>query len=213
MYTAKAEKFKDVADAASEPCARVMLNSEKWYEGETRFDLWGGSNNTEKGWYDPQAKGHKTVYDPCPAGYRVPDAKVFNTIKQTAQPWEVSNGLAHQIAENIKTDTPFTGGTTHGYRKAHSALAVQLSGDTYDYFPYCGFLWSKTDKAYNERSANNVDRIMLTWSNSATASEMQKKGPFAVMLEYGYWSSSAQMGTDNDQSMNMAFPIRCQKID
>ena len=213
MYTAKAEKFKDVADAASEPCARVMLNSEKWYEGETRFDLWGGSNNTEKGWYDPQAKGHKTVYDPCPAGYRVPDAKVFNTIKQTAQPWEVANGLAHQIAENIKTDTPFTGGTTHGYRKAHSALAVQLSGDTYDYFPYCGFLWSKTDKAYNERSANNVDRIMLTWSNSATASEMQKKGPFAVMLEYGYWSSSAQMGTDNDQSMNMAFPIRCQKID
>ena len=74
-------------------------------------------------------------------------------------------------------------------------------------------MWNKTDKAYNERSADNVNRIMLTWSNSATASELVKKGPFAVMLEYGYWSDKAHMGTDNDQAMGMAFPIRCQKID
>lgn len=215
LYVAKWEKFEDVADAASSPCARVMVGSDSWYEGETRFDLWGGSNNTDADWYDPQAVGHKTVYDPCPEGYRVPDAKVFKKIKETAQPWEVSNGLAHQIKENIKTDTPFTGGEVHGYRKAHSALAVQLPGGAYDYFPYCGYMNSSAGKAYNERTMqnNNWSVIMCTWSNSATASDIAGKKPFAVMLEYGYWGSTAHMGSDNDMGMCMAFPVRCQKID
>lgn len=220
MYTARYEKFADIADAASNPCARVMTGSDCWYEGPVRFDLWGGENKTESDWYDANAKGHKTVYDPCPAGYRVPDAKVFNTVVSGAEIWEVKTALGWQIAENVKEDTPFVGSEKPYSGTANSVVAYKLPDGKYDYWPYLGHLKADAGKAYNTRSSvspltnNNFTLIMDTWSNSSMPSHISGGKPFAVMMEYGYWGNNkTSHAADFDMAMNMAFPVRCQKID
>lgn len=213
MYTSRQEKFADVADAASEPCARVMTGSGCWYEGTVRFDLWGGENNTEKDWYDPQATGHKTVYDPCPEGYRVPDAKVFKKVTDAAEIWEVTNGSSYQKAEYVKEDTPFVGAKDPYSGSKYSVIAYKLSNGQYDYWPYLGHLKDEAGKAYNHRASNNLNYILETWSNSSLPSHISGGNGYAVMMEYGYWSKSTSHAADFDMSMSMAFPIRCQKID
>ena len=50
-----------------------------WSNENDRFgDLWGGGLNAAS----REEPGNKTIYDPCPKGWRVPDALVFDYIAE-----------------------------------------------------------------------------------------------------------------------------------
>ncbi len=49
-------------------------------EGGKRGDLWGGNIHA-----DDTAEGSKSIYDPCPKGWRVPDPSVLSALKDAAE--------------------------------------------------------------------------------------------------------------------------------
>ena len=213
-YVKGDQKLADIADHAAVPTTRIMTY-DNWYEGKVRYDLWGGENNADD-WYDPNAKGHKTVYDPCPEGYRVPDAKVFKEVGDKAEIWEVVNSDKNQVTDPekdgyyINPDSPFTA-------KGNSVLAYKLPDNTYDYWSFSGFMSNggNASDTYNSRTRGNNNRSMCleTWANSSPANSISRGASRGVTLEYGYWSERRIFNQRHDALMCYAYTIRCQKIE
>lgn len=211
------ERIADLGDHSYTPTMRIA-GYEQWYQGELRYDLWGGSNNTED-WYDPNAKGRKTVYDPCPEGYRVPDAKVFAEIKSKGEFWEFKNGHKMQVTDpaspdcHIKTDSPWATPVPYESNKNHSVLAYPLGGGNYDYWPFLGYIGNgaANGKYTDGRAASTHCHALYAWSNASTFSAMSKNLGRAACLEYCYFS--AKIEQRSDMNMSYGFPVRCQKED
>ena len=165
--------------------------------GERRTDLWGGVNNTSN-WYDANATGHKTIYDPCPEGYRVPDARVFKEVEDKAERWEISNGSEYQTTDVIKSDSPFA--------STYSTLAYPLGDGKYDYWPYAGAKWGSNNN-WGNRTASPNKHAAIYWANSVdpTATNL------GVMMEYCYFSSAVNVNSRQTASRAQAFAVRCQK--
>jgi len=187
-------------------------NGYKYYKGEPRYDLWGGSNNTDD-WYDPNAKGHKTVYDPCPEGYRVPDAYVFNVVTSGAEIWESPYSALDKERDNpLKTKEDGTA------LLDASALAYPVAGG-YDLWPWLGHLGDQYNSGNGQdkwRPSEFLHIRLETWANSATGAAIQSGQSRGVTMEYGYWNSDfskSQMNINHDARMSYAFPVRCQKED
>ncbi len=181
-----------------------------WQRKEHRTDLWGGVNNTTD-WYDPNGVGHKTIYDPCPAGWRVPDARVLAEVQAKAEIWETmikgNNGAiannesektALQKIEWVKSDAPFYGN--------FSALAYPLGGGQYDYWPYYGCRFG--DKENWGNRTGRSDRVgALYWANSVDPVGLLS----AAKIEYCYFSSAEGHGTTNLANRAQSYAVRCQK--
>ena len=211
------ERIADIGDHASTPTMKIA-GYEQWYQGDVRYDLWGGSNNTED-WYDPNAKGHKTIYDPCPEGYRIPDAKVFAEIKAKGEFWEFKNGHAMQVTDpesadyHINPNSPWASPVPYESNRNHSVLAYPLGGDKYDYWPFLGYIGNgaPNGKYTDGRAASTHCHALYAWSNASTYSAMSKNLGRAACLEYCYFSAKIEQRTDMNQSYG--FPVRCQKED
>lgn len=169
-----------------------------WQAKEHRTDLWGGVNNTAN-WFDPDGTGHKTIYDPCPEGYRVPDAKVFQELAASAEIWEANINNAYQPAENIKADSPFAAAK-------FSVLAYPLGNGKYDYWPYAGAHWG-SNGSFGNRTSSNTQHGCLYWANSIDPTNANA----AAMLEYCYFSTSYNANTRHTSSRAQCFAVRCQK--
>ena len=202
------EPVADVGDAASIPTTKIV-SGDRWYEGDIHWELWGGYNNTDD-WYDPEESGAKTIYDPCPEGYRVPDARVFKEVGDNTEIWEMPNGHALQVTDAsapncyLNPESPF-------YAK-YSTLAYKLQDGTYDYWPFLGYLSNGT-RQYAERSSNNNNNALETWANSYLNSAVSAGNARGVTLEYGYWSKERLFNSRHDAMMTYAYPVRCQKDD
>ena len=87
------------ANAMANPVGLVLKNGtgtenriSDWAEENDRYgDLWGGGLNKDS----RTEEGSKTIYDPCPKGWRVPDPRVFDYIAE--QPATVDNTLAGAV--------------------------------------------------------------------------------------------------------------------
>lgn len=211
------EPFASIEESFTKPTTKVNAGSNKaWYSGEVRYDLWGGYNNTEE-WYDPDAVGMKTIFDPCPEGYRVPDARVFKEVGDKALRWEYKNG--HKLQEtnsqsenyHIKTDGPFSKPVSSSIQKNHSVLAYELSEGEYDYWPWFGYKGVDPVNWNGYGATENYYTSIKAWANSAWEYDISRGRPRAVSLEYAYFSNSMEMNTRHDSAMNGAFPVRCQK--
>jgi hypothetical protein len=181
-----------------------------WQRKEHRTDLWGGVNNTTD-WYDPNGVGHKTIYDPCPEGWRVPDARVLAEVQKNAEIWEVRLGKdlkyysgtdeskynPNQPNDRVNTDSPFYGNT--------SVLAYPLGNGAYDYWPYLGARFGDKENWGNRTVTNNVNGCCY-WANSIEPTSKQ-----GAMMEYCYFSTSSQHGARHNANRAQSFPIRCQK--
>ena len=192
-----------------------------WQQADgQRNDLWGGYNNTDKEWFDPEEKGHKTVFDPCPDGYRVPDTRVFKAITDKTEIWESTNKSSLQVhdatAEGyyMKPDSPWYS-TTSG--KGVTVLAVPVAGApyekdgvTYDVFPWGGFLYSSG--SYTNRSGSVCDYALEVWANAFCNSDPKHQGSAACM-EYGYWSTARLFNDRHSAQKGQRNSVRCQKED
>ncbi len=109
-----------IAYATRNPQTR-LLAAKEWYTGTGGNDLlWGGT-----------AEGSvKTVYDPCPEGYRVPEARHFAEMKFTSKAeCDANYGLLLAVdGEDTKSYFPTT-----GYLEANKAATM--------YLEYRGYMW------------------------------------------------------------------------
>lgn len=173
-----------------------------WQTEEHPTGLWGGSVTSEEGGYDESVTGHKTVFDPCPEGYRVPDPKVFAEVRRSGVRWEYPNGSSGQDAqlkENpdlFNEDSPF-------YSKSQAVIAYPLGNGEYDYWPYAGVHYG--DKAnWGNRTPSNENYGAVYWSNC-----MSTNTNSAVSLEYCYSSSTYNARYAGVRAQG--FTVRCQK--
>lgn len=170
-----------------------------WQEKEHRTDLWGGVNNTTE-WYDPSSTGYKTIYDPCPEGYRVPDTYVAYLVKNNAERWEIPNGVKYGQEEGVlNEDSPF-------YPSGASVLAYPLGNGTYDYWPFAGAHWAGAGANWGNRPSSNNRHAALYWFNNVLPTDARS----AVCLQYCYYSASYS-DTNTTATRARTFAVRCQK--
>ncbi len=66
----------------------------RWCSDEIK-DIWGTNDNTKE--------GVKSIYDPCPKGWRLPSWKALNTVASQTPTWNVAtNGDCHLVVGGLK---------------------------------------------------------------------------------------------------------------
>lgn len=200
----RTEPFAAPGESTFYPSSRVGAGT-KWYASDVRWDLWGGFNNTSD-WYDPECGGAKTVYDPCPEGYRIPDGRSFNAIGSATEIWEVSGAHNTQTGEYVKTDSPF-------YSVGYSTLAYKTPSGEYDYWPFLGYVANQGASYDTGRAGDTKKRFMYAWGNGATYADMSSNTYKGQSFEYTYWSAGPIFNTRHDTFMCYCLPVRCQKDD
>ena len=211
IYTFRDTRFEDIGEAFANPTTRVNTNSWPWYPGDIRYDLWGGYNNTDD-WYDPNEKGHKSIYDPCPEGYRIPDARVFKEVGDNAEIWECPNGHTSQVTDSSSPDCHINPDSPFYKDNGQSVLAYPISASTYDFWPFFGYLSGQGNNSYGGSGAKALgNQALLTWANTAPGQAIKDKAARGVALEYAYFSSSRQFNDRHQAFQTYAAPVRCQK--
>lgn len=154
-------------------------------------DLWGGS--------DKNSDGAKTIYDPCPKGWRVPDAKTFlNVFPQPVKGYSLSD---------------YPQETTAGYQGVYVRNVLFVTN---------GVLKSSTDKdgyveqiAFTPKSNATAKDASRFWTNTYCGSENAGKC-YVFKADYQYTKLDATenpdrtIGVDNSPA-GTALPVRCQK--
>ena len=82
--------------------------------------------------------GYKTIYDPCPAGYRVPDYYYFTGLTAENGTGESGKGVKFTVADGVEAVYPLPG-----------TLSVEYKDKGAFYYNYRGFYWTTalTDNA------------------------------------------------------------------
>ena len=169
-----------------------------------RYDLWGGYNSTDKDWCDDKAVGHKTIFDPCPAGYRIPDARVLKHVAQNGELWETP------IKDEPLQDNTYINDKSPFYKteSGTSVLAIKDVTGKYDYWSFGGY--RSGGSKFADGSSNNRNKALMAWANSVSASERGMGR--AVNLEYAYWSAERHFNDRQTSRRAYRYPVRCQKI-
>lgn len=146
-----------------------------WYVGEFR-NLWGG-NDTED-FYDKNNDMGKTVYDPCPAGYRVASGDIIE--------YAIKYGKRNEV------DHPeVTASEDILFAKAGlSTVVIPLDGDASDYWVYLGAHWGSNGN-WGNRTARTDRSGALYWSNSPVGNQ-------GYVLQHCYFSGGYG-GADGDK--------------
>ena len=135
-----------------------------WYVGEF-LNLWGG-NETED-LYDKNIDMGKTVYDPCPAGYRVASGDVIE--------YAITYGKRNEIDH-----TDVTPKDDILFPNIASVVEIPLDGGTSDYWIYIGAHWG-SNGTWGNRTGSNNKHGALYWSNSPVGNQ-------AYVLQHCYFS-------------------------
>ena len=151
-----------------------------WYVGELR-DLWG--SNSTKDYYDKTNDAGKTVYDPCPAGYRVASGDVIE--------YAIKYGKRN---ENNHTDITPTDQVL--FPNIASVIEIPLDGGASDYWIYLGAHWG-SNASWGNRTGSNNNAGALYWSNSPVDNA-------AYLLQHCYFSAGYG-GADGDKDGKKTF--------
>ena len=183
----------DVRFSIENPRSLLYYNNVKnthsdWYLGawtgartDRKDDFWGNSNETST--YLNPSDGHKSIYDPCPKGYRV---------------------VSPQVLEEIEKKAVFV------KQKSIAVLKYCYNGTDYDYWPLAGCKWGSNggnsgDNTGLKTNANGT--AACYWSNSSASSYANDKDHGATCLYYkavsGTWTYSTGRAS--------AFSVRCMK--
>lgn len=183
----------DVRFSIENPRSLLYYNNVKnthsdWYLGawtgartDRKDGFWGNPNETST--YLNPSDGHKSIYDPCPKGYRV---------------------VSPQVLEEIEKKAVFV------KQKSIAVLKYCYNGTDYDYWPLAGCKWGSNggnsgDNTGLKTNANGT--AACYWSNSPASSYANDKDHGATCLYYkavsGTWTYSTGRAS--------AFSVRCMK--
>ncbi|MGM9764982.1 MAG: hypothetical protein ACI3ZO_01365 [Candidatus Cryptobacteroides sp.] len=146
--TASTAETGTIGYAVSHPDTRI-LDAKSWYFGGTPAGLWGNSKGTYEG-----GKGVKTIYDPCPEGYRVADPMCYSMGWQFDKDYCNANYGYNFIVDGGSVTSAYP---TNGFLSAN--------GNAVEYLEYRGYLWTNAfgDTGgvrfyYNNASIKNTDQ-------------------------------------------------------
>lgn len=169
-------------DAIANPVG-LILNPEaegnlgSW-SNETYGDLWGGSQTGDK-----QEKGAKTIYDPCPKGWRVPYPGIFETVLAGAKTYE--NGVGYPGVKFAAADNNLFVVAGYGNGKTASNGRLATMGG-------------------NINGTASGSKYGLMWSNMCGASQ----GSGFLFHSSGASSNENRLGTFNK---SISASVRCMK--
>lgn len=152
-----------------------------WYVGEMR-DLWG-CNQTD-GNFDTAHDMGKTVYDPCPAGYRVISGDVID--------YAIKYGKRNETNHTDVTPAEEVLFAAAGV----SVVVIPLSGGNNDYWIYQGAHWG-SNASWGNRTTSSTNAGALYWSNSPVGNQ-------AYVLQHCYFSGGYG-GADGDKEGKKTF--------
>ena len=180
---------------------QTYSSNKTWLFTETPKNYWGNENSTTAN--NTNITGHKTIYDPCPEGWRVCDYAVCDYVHK--------NKI---LAERVATSSETRYKTQNKNKALHLALpspysdysvvAIDLGGGNYDYWPYYGLMWGSSN-AWANKSGNDTDYAYAYWSNSNAS-----KSNYKASVVIGYYTSSSWT-TTTSMVMADAYTVRCQK--
>lgn len=179
---------KDLQYAVSHPNVLLSMSSSSsgnWCENQPK-DLWGAE---------------KTIYDPCPEGYRVPDYDVLSLVGEKRLPAEREfgsgdprYGLQHD-GTHLVLSCPFSDA---------SAFGIEKTDGSYDYWLYHGLLWGSTTSWSNTSSDALVSAYAYWSGDSATSST-------AKLLQGVYNAAGTSWTLNAAGKMSDACTVRCLK--
>lgn len=167
----------DVSYGIKNPTVGYMNNQKSWTYDNVNFNLWGTS-------------GHKTVFDPCPKGYKVPqDAKVRTYV-----------------------NSKLTRDTEHNNMAVYNFSVPVSNGET-DYWTYNGLLWGNyagtgTSWASSTKDSNGSNSNILTLLTNSIAYGYWTNACSAGQGGCIYWSGTTSF---DKQNTTQVMSVRCQR--
>lgn len=163
-----------------------------WYYGDGTNDktndlndLWGNPSTAN----NPSGSGVKSIYDPCPAGYRVASTAILK---------EVEDGISATISNGSVTSTGTTEVNATG---SYFYLAYKDS-----YWGFAGGIWSN----YTGVSAkNNAKSIAAYWANNNSTTASYGRCMFYQIMETNGTTWKNSPTKSYSRSKAEAYPVRC----
>ena len=157
-----------------------------WYLGawtgartDRKDDFWGNPN--ESNTYLNPSDGHKSIYDPCPKGYRVVSPRVLDEIEQKG--------------EFVKQSTT-------------AVFKYCYDGTNYAYWPLAGCKWGSNGGNNGNNTGMDASKgAACYWSNSSASSYGNDKDQGATSL---YYKVSGKTWI-HSSGRSHAFSVRCMK--
>lgn len=152
---------------ASYPMTFVDGEENYFWLDELAYDLWGLLAQDD----EANTLGHKTIYDPCPPGYRVMNPYAFTGVMSTMA------GGAYKTLGNGMVQNP------SGYRNNGSDLKVLYDGTNVASLPACGLIYFEkgsnffpfdrvggygymwTSRMFRTGSQYQAERMHFDWNN------------------------------------------------
>jgi hypothetical protein len=152
---------------------------------DRKDDLWGNPNTA--GTNPNTSDGHKSIYDPCPKGYRVVSPKVLKEI------------------QNVGTvvDWKNSGGTT-----AQRFLKYMYDDVNYAIWPYGG---CRFGNGASDRHASNTLTGFFYWSNSPSSNYENEDNHRASSITVELNSDGTPKSQSDETARAHAFCVRCMK--
>lgn len=136
-----------------------------WYLGawtgartDRKDDFWGNPNESNS--YLNPSDGHKSIYDPCPKGFRVVSPGVLDEIEK--------NGVVEKLS-------------------SIAVIKYKYDGTNYAFWPLAGCRWGSNEA---DRSSNNSTTSACYWSNSPASNYGNDKDQGGGGLYYTHSSST-----------------------
>lgn len=177
VYMSKAMVKEDIAKY---PMCYIAAGNATWLEGAPA-DLWGNpvTSPTENN------IGSKSIYDPCPPGYRVPHAYVWTGFTNTAIGGSTNGSVVLNLASGSKPDIALQGGATFSVGATPS-------------YPNAGYM-NSSNAVISAPGAR-----MIVWSSGVST---EVNGYAGTMYD-----GSNNFFTPRAQSKSFGYPVRCMKI-
>lgn len=155
------------------------IKGDNWLD-EDAYDLWGNSAIYENNGGDGSV-GSKSIYDPCPPGYRVPHPYVWSGFTSTVSGGNHKTGT---VTISASGDITKQGGVTF----ANGGTAI---------YPSTGFI----NNGALQRVAPASNGCISLWSNAAT------KKDFGAQFYY----DATNCNTPKGNKRTFGFGVRCMK--
>jgi len=155
----------DFATANAHPVGMVLAwpdptDMPSWCSDGRRGDLWGGNVHA-----DEEAEGQKSIYDPCPKGWRVPDPSTMKALKDAADnaTYENTTGIVGFYLDGslFHTNGYGNGKTAGNGRLASMGMGQQGTTGAASH----GMLWSNYIGGYNLNQP-----VSFYWRNESNKS-------------------------------------------
>lgn len=177
-----------IAQSITNPASFITGGSNYCWSG-TRYDNLWNTNITSAQSSAVQRAVKKTIYDPCPPGYKVPDKNAFTGFSRTGTSCQrSSNDFSAWNKNNVAT---YEGYYFYLNKDNHSAGTI--------FFPFTGSRFPSNGKHFGMRVTNG-------WGDYPTAASMMRSSD--VALSY-FTIHEGDMDPFAVQVRAFGYPMRC----